>query len=353
MIYSAESNYDFIWPEKMAFDVGLNAYYQQVKIKESPVPFDYKEGREYLYASLRGLGKGNFSYTFSLGLDIVERSATGVRKNYVNVLPSLTLAYKPHKRGSLRLSLSRQRTSPDLSTLNPLNTSTDSLYVTMGNPYLSPELSNRAVLSYSWNKSPIYLQSSVSYTYVQDRILPSGRLDGDIYIRSYLNTSHAHIWRTSLTARINLGEYGNINITPFFSKLDFPGMAFSGKAWGANGNLYLSYKKVYLNGMFNYTSYSYTQISRTRLAPITELTVGWELPKGWSLSVSVRDNMHYNRSWVSDGNYAAYSERNFKDRHWTPMIGLSYYFRSKVQLKYRNKKKLYNNESDSFKLEVK
>lgn len=353
MIYSAESNYDFIWPEKMAFDVGLNAYYQQVKIKESPVPFDYKEGREYLYASLRGLGKGNFSYTFSLGLDIVERSATGVRKNYVNVLPSLTLAYKPHKRGSLRLSLSRQRTSPDLSTLNPLNTSTDSLYVTMGNPYLSPELSNRAVLSYSWNKSPIYLQPSVSYTYVQDRILPSGRLDGDIYIRSYLNTSHAHIWRTSLTARINLGEYGNINITPFFSKLDFPGMAFSGKAWGANGNLYLSYKKVYLNGMFNYTSYSYTQISRTRLAPITELTVGWELPKGWSLSVSVRDNMHYNRSWVSDGNYAAYSERNFKDRHWTPMIGLSYYFRSKVQLKYRNKKKLYNNESDSFKLEVK
>ena len=115
MIYSAESNYDFIWPEKMAFDVGLNAYYQQVKIKESPVPFDYKEGREYLYASLRGLGKGNFSYTFSLGLDIVERSATGVRKNYVNVLPSLTLAYKPHKRGSLRLSLSRQRTSPDRS----------------------------------------------------------------------------------------------------------------------------------------------------------------------------------------------------------------------------------------------
>lgn len=353
MIYSVESNYDFTWPGKMAFDVGLNAYYQQAKIKESPQPFDYKEGREYLYASLRGLGKGKFSYTFSLGLDIVERSAAGERKNYVSLLPSLTLAYKPHTGGSLRLSLSRQRTSPSLSALNPLNTSTDSLYVTMGNPYLSPELSNRAVLSYSWNKSPIYLQPSVSYTYVQDRILPSGQLDGDVYRRSYLNMSHAHIWRASLTARVNLGEYGNINITPFFSKQDFPGMAFSGNAWGANGNLYLSYKKVYLNGMFNYTSYRYTQISRTRSAPMTELSIGWELPKGWSVSVSVRDNMHYSRSWTVDGDYTAYSETDFKDRHWTPMIGLSYYFRNKVQLKYRNKKKLYNNESDSFKLEVK
>ena len=353
MIYSVESNYDFTWPGKMALDIGLNAYYQQAKIKESLALFDYKEGREYLYASLRGLRKGKFSYMFSLGLDIVERSAAGARKNYVNVLPSLTLAYTLHKRGSLRLSLSRQRTSPSLSFLNPLNISTDSLYVMIGNPYLSPELSNRVVLSYSWNKSPIYLQPSVSYTYVQDRILPSGRLDGNIYKRSYLNMSHAHIWRASLTARINLGEYGNINFTPFFSKQKFPGMAFGGKAWGANGNLYLSYKKVYLNGMFNYTSYSYTQISQSRSAPMTELTVGCELSKGWSVSVAVRDNMHSYRSWTVDGDYTAYGKYDYKDRHWTPMIGLSYYFRNKVQMKYRNKKTLYNNESDSFKLEVK
>ena len=352
-VYSLEGNYDLAWPGRLALDIGLNAYYQQAEIRElATAPFRYREGREYLYGALRSLGKGNLSYSASLGLDIVERSASGVRKAYVNVLPSLSLAYKVHKGGSVRLSLSRQRVSPGLGYLNPLNTSTDSLYVTVGNPYLSPSLSNRAVLSYSWSRSPIYLQPSLSYTYEQDRVTPYGRLDGDVYTRSYRNTGHAHLFRASLTARLNLGKYGNINVTPFLSKQEFPGMAFNGRAWGVNGNAYLSYKRVYLNGMLKYTNYQYTQISRTRSGPMVDLEIGWMLPKGWTLSASIRDNMHYYRVWTIDGDYRAYEETIFKDRRWTPMVGLSYYFRNKAKVKYRDKKKLYDNESDSFKLEV-
>lgn len=352
-VYSLEGNYDLAWPGRLALDIGLNAYYQQAEIRElATAPFRYREGREYLYGALRSLGKGNLSYSASLGLDIVERSASGVRKAYVNVLPSLSLAYKVHKGGSVRLSLSRQRVSPGLGYLNPLNTSTDSLYVTVGNPYLSPSLSNRAVLSYSWSGSPIYLQPSLSYTYEQDRVTPYGRLDGDVYTRSYRNTGHAHLFRASLTARLNLGKYGNINVTPFLSKQEFPGMAFNGRAWGVNGNAYLSYKRVYLNGMLKYTNYQYTQISRTRSGPMVDLEIGWMLPKGWTLSASIRNNMHYYRVWTIDGDYRAYEETIFKDRRWTPMVGLSYYFRNKAKVKYRDKKKLYDNESDSFKLEV-
>ena len=352
-VYSLEGNYDLAWPGRLALDIGLNAYYQQAEIRElATAPFRYREGREYLYGALRSLGKGNLSYSASLGLDIVERSASGVRKAYVNVLPSLSLAYKVHKGGSVRLSLSRQRVSPGLGYLNPLNTSTDSLYVTVGNPYLSPSLSNRAVLSYSWSGSPIYLQPSLSYTYEQDRVTPYGWLDGDVYTRSYRNTGHAHLFRASLTARLNLGKYGNINVTPFLSKQEFPGMAFNGRAWGVNGNAYLSYKRVYLNGMLKYTNYQYTQISRTQSGPMVDLEIGWMLPKGWTLSASIRDNMHYYRVWTIDGDYRAYEETIFKDRRWTPMVGLSYYFRNKAKVKYRDKKKLYDNESDSFKLEV-
>lgn len=352
-VYSLEGNYDLTWPGRLALDIGLNAYYQQAEIRElATAPFRYREGREYLYGALRSLGKGSLSYSASLGLDIVERSASGVRKAYVNVLPSLSLAYKVHKGGSVRLSLSRQRVSPGLGYLNPLNTSTDSLYVTVGNPYLSPSLSNRAVLSYSWSGSPIYLQPSLSYTYEQDRVTPYGRLDGDVYTRSYRNTGHAHLFRASLTARLNLGKYGNINVTPFLSKQEFPGMAFNGRAWGVNGNAYLSYKRVYLNGMLKYTNYQYTQISRTQSGPMVDLEIGWMLPKGWTLSASIRDNMHYYRVWTIDGDYRAYEETIFKDRRWTPMVGLSYYFRNKAKVKYRDKKKLYDNESDSFKLEV-
>ena len=243
----------------------------EVRLNEYRGYADYKEGREYLYASLRGLGKGRFSYALSLGLDIVERSSAGARKNYVNVLPSLTLAYETHKGGTLRLAYNRQRVSPSLSYLNPLNTSTDSLYVIEGNPYLAPELSECVTLSYAWNKSPVYLQPSVSYTYARDRVLAVGSLRGDIYTRSYLNAGHAHDWRFALTARVNLGKYGNINVTPYFRKQDLPGMAFSGESWGMSGNVYLAYKKLWLNGMFNYTSYNYGSVVRTHSTPMSRL----------------------------------------------------------------------------------
>lgn len=85
---------------------------------------------------------------------------------------------------------------------------------------------------------------------------------------------------------------------------------------------------------------------------MVDLEIGWMLPKGWTLSASIRDNMHYYRVWTIDGDYRAYEETIFKDRRWTPMVGLSYYFRNKAKVKYRDKKKLYDNESDSFKLEV-
>lgn len=89
-------------------------------------------------------------------------------------------------------------------------------------------------------------------------------------------------------------------------------------------------------------------LSKSHSAPMTELTLGWRLSKGWSVSVSVRDNINSYSSWTLDGDYSAYTRSDYKDRRWTPMIGLSYYFNNKVQPKYRNKKMLYNNESDSF-----
>lgn len=65
--------------------------------------------------------------------------------------------------------------------MNPLNTSTDSLYVTEGNPYLLPELSNQATFSFAWNGKAVYLQPSVTYRYVQKCVQSVGFLVGDVY----------------------------------------------------------------------------------------------------------------------------------------------------------------------------
>ena len=350
-VFRLEGNYDFVWPKRLAFNVGLNAFYQQARIADA-ARFDYKEAREYLYADMRSLAKRPFSYALSVGLDVVTRDASGANKSYVNFLPTLNLAYKASPSGTFRLNLGRQRTSPSLSALNPLNTSTDSLYVTEGNPYLLPELSNQATFSFAWNGKAVYLQPSVTYRYVQKRVQSVGFLVGDVYHRTYQNIGHAETWRVALTTRFNLGKYGNINLTPFFVKTNIPSMSFGGNAWGVNGNLYLSYKKVYLNAMVNYTSDVYTQISHTSSAAMTDATFGWNLLKGWSVTFSLRDNMACSRQWTRDGAYSSYVKTDFKDRHWTPMIGLSYYFQNKANLKQRSKKQLRNAESDSFNVTV-
>ena len=350
-VYSLESDYSFAGPRQIGFEIGLNAYFQKAGIKEGMSLFNYREGRQYLYAAMRGLGEGRFSYSLSLGVDVVERNSAGARKRYVSPLPSLSLGYKLHPRGSLRLSLNRQRTSPSLGYLNPLNTSTDSLYVIEGNPYLSPEVSSRAVLSFAWNRSPIYLQPTLSYIYMEDRILPYGSMDGDIYMWSYRNQGHAHRWQASLTARVNLGQYGNVNVTPFASKDRIPGMPFSGNSWGLNGNLYLSYKRVSLNAYLRYAQYAYTRISRERSSLMADLSLGWSLPKGWMVAFCLRDNMHVSRSWTVDEGYTRYSETDFKDRHWTPMLSVSYYFRNKKGAQ-RKKKVLNADDKDPFRLEV-
>lgn len=350
-VFRLEGNYDFALPERLVFNVGLNAYYQQARIADV-TRFNYKEGREYLYADMRSLAKRPFSYTLSVGLDIVTRDASDARKSYVNFLPALNLAYKVSPSGTFRLALNRQRTSPELNALNPLNTSTDSLYVTEGNPYLLPEVSNRATLSFAWNGKAVYLQPGITYTYIEDRILPIGFVEGDVYHRTYHNLGHAETWRFSLMGRINLGQYGNINVTPFFQRSIIPDMAFGGNAWGVSSNLYLSYKRLYLNAMINYTSDLYTQTTHQRSAAMTDATLGWSLPKGWSLTFSLRDNMTGAESWTQDGTYSSYVKTDFKDRHWTPMVGLSYYFQNKVTFKQRNKKQLRDEEKDSFKMSV-
>ena len=85
---------------------------------------------------------------------------------------------------------------------------------------------------------------------------------------------------------------------------------------------------------------------------MTDATFGWNLLKGWSVTFSLRDNMACSRQWTCDGAYSSYVKTDFKDRHWTPMIGLSYYFQNKANLKQRSKKQLRNAESDSFNVTV-
>ena len=254
----AELNYDFKIPDKLAFNFGSKTYYQDIWIKDTEGKFPYKETREYIYGDIKNINNSKFSYMFSLGLDMVFRNANNVHKNYITVLPSISLAYRFREKDALRLSANRTRVSPDIGQMNPRITTTDSLNIQVGNPYLKPIVTNTARLFYTLNVKNLYLEPYFQYAYTQDAIVQQGKLDGDIYKSTYVNDEKSQSVQLGLSpTNWSLGQYGNISVSPYFQKTIIDNMSYSGKTWGINANMFLMYKKVSFNMMMWYTQYGY------------------------------------------------------------------------------------------------
>lgn len=350
----AEMNYDFVALDKWAMNIGSNTYFQNISLRESDISFPYKETREYLYGDIRNKNQSKFSYMFSLGLDMVFRNAGHVKKNYVTVLPSLSLSYKLSNKSSIRLNANRTRVSPSLDCLNPYVTTTDSLAIQVGNPYLKPSVSNFINLSYSLNGKWIFFMPEISYNYRQDNVIPVGELEGDVYKSTYTNGDHSHFIRLGVTMGIRLGNFGNLNITPSVYKTKWAEkMSYDGKTWGINANAYLYYKKVYFNGYMHYSRYDYTRTTRSANSPMVEMMLGWQLPKNWQVHFSIRDNSKSMKMWQKDGHYRSYMKSYAKHESWTPMLGFSYTFRNNKSFKQRQKTYKRGDDQDSFNVNVK
>lgn len=329
-------DYDFTIPDKLAFNVGSNTYYQNISIKDTEGKFPYQETREYIYGDVKNITQGKFSYMFSLGLDMVFRNSNHVHKNYVTVLPSLSLAYRFRDKDALRLSFNRTRVSPSLEQMNPRLTTTDSLNVSVGNPYLDPIISNSGRLSYTLNAKSVYLEPYVQYTYNQNNVIPVGELDGNIYRSSYINGDHSHFVETGITASVPISKLGRIMVTPYFQKTAIENMSYNGKSWGVSTNMYLSYKNVSFNLMVFYTHYRYGRTTRSTSDPMLESLLTWSLPKGWALNIGLRHNAPHAKVWEIDGLYQSFTRTYSKYESWTPMIGFSYTFRKMKKNRYKS-----------------
>lgn len=346
----AELNYDFKIPDKLAFNFGSNTYYQDISIKDLDGKFPYKDALEYIYGDIKNIDNKKFSYMFSLGLDMVFRNSDGVHENYINVLPSISLAYRFREKDALRLNINRTRMSPDIEQMNPRITTTDSLNIQVGNPYLKPIVSNTARLSYTLNAKKLYLEPYLRYTYTQDAIVQQGELDGDIYKSTYVNDENSQSVQVGISTNWSLGQYGNISVSPYFQKTMIDDMSYNGKTWGVNANVYLSYKKVYFNMMMWYTQYGYGRATRHSSTPMVEAMLTWNLPKGWAVNFGVRDNAKESKTWMRDGAYSSYSYSYSKYESWIPTIGFSYTFRNTK--KKRNTQYRSGSDIDNFTIGV-
>ncbi|MDY3070146.1 MAG: TonB-dependent receptor [Parabacteroides sp.] len=346
----AELNYDFKIPDKLAFNFGSKTYYQDISIKDTEGKFPYKETREYIYGDIKNINNSKFSYMFSLGLDMVFRNSNSIHENYINILPSFSLSYRFRENDALRLNANRTRVSPGINQMNPRITTTDSLNILVGNPYLKPVISNSARLSYSLNAKKLYFEPYIQYTYTQDNVILVGKLDGNIYRSTYENGENSQFLQTGVTANLPLGKLGSISVTPYFQKTTIDEMSYDGKSWGISTFMFLTYKKVSFDMMMFYTQYQYERASRSSSTPMLEATLTWNLPKGWALIFGLRDNAKKSKTWFKDGGYSSYSRAYYKYESWAPIVGFSYTFRNTK--KKRNTQYRSGSDIDGFSIGV-
>ncbi|HEY6162401.1 MAG TPA: outer membrane beta-barrel family protein [Bacteroidia bacterium] len=135
--------------------------------------FTYSENINALYADISKEWK---KFSFELGLRGEQTLAKGHQvindsdftKNYFKLFPTMFLSYKINKKNQLDLSVNRRIDRPDYNDLNPFKDFLDPYTYMEGNPFLKPQFTNSAELSYTFMEA---FSATVTYSRTTDIIM--------------------------------------------------------------------------------------------------------------------------------------------------------------------------------------
>jgi hypothetical protein len=346
--FRTSSSFDLNYSFKLlgqSFDAGSKTNFRKDKINNITYPvFNYRELDEYLYLGATGSLNKYFSYMASIGSDLIFNRSGDINNSYYSLTASASLTYKADSHNSIRLSYLKNNEAPNIGYMNPYNTSTDSLYVSVGNPYLRPARIQRFTFGYTFNKNGIYFSPQVVYRTISDYVLLWGSNDGNVYTQTYINDKHINKLEGMITLSYN-SKWGSIGCTEGYNHTYYSNVD--------NGAFYTSiyfnarYKKMSVNGNVYFKKYSRAQYSTTRnYAPESEITFGWSPNSIITLNAGMRYFLGGLKSETNygDNGYRTYSMKENLDRRYLVMLGLNINLKSKVQ-KNRMEKRLYQNES--------
>ena len=205
--------------------------------------FDYKEDVYAAYASYKktinktsfNLG-GRMEYTRSNGYSHTMDST--VENNYLNFFPNIGVEQKLNDKNKLSLSYTRRIDRPEYGQLNPFIFYLDRYTYRKGNPFLKPQYTNTAELSY-------VLKDKYIFTFNASRI--------NHIIEEFLTQDNATKITTSTDVNYDHADFMNLNFTV---PVDVT------KWWHMDNNLNLSYNsyriQVGSGPLETRTNYSYS-----------------------------------------------------------------------------------------------
>ncbi|MEC5143753.1 outer membrane beta-barrel protein [Chitinophaga sp. 212800010-3] len=139
----------------------------------SPSLSDQFNYQEDVYAAYANYRKQFHTTTMQLGLRVENTASAGhsfttnsyVKRNYTDFFPNINLEQKLDDKNKLSLALSRRIERPQYGQLNPFMFYLDRYTYFRGNPYLRPQYSNIAELSYTFKDKYI---ATLRYSRIKD-----------------------------------------------------------------------------------------------------------------------------------------------------------------------------------------
>lgn len=174
--------------------------------------FLYQEHINAAYANLNKVWK-RFDVQFGLRSEntltkaLQLKNNSSFRRSYLQLFPSVFVAYTLNEKNKLGASFTRRVNRPTYKQLNPFNIFLDSSSYSAGNPALKSELSNNIELSYTYDEKYI---AKISYSRTTDNILNVFSLDPlktNVVIQTYRNLAINRYYAASVSIPFNAGNW--------------------------------------------------------------------------------------------------------------------------------------------------
>lgn len=333
---------------KQQFAVGSSTSFSDNRLYKNGIEqsFLYRCWNEYLYASYQGNARGKWSYMASAGLNLSFEKKGNIEDNYVRPRFSANLNYSLNRYNSLGLSGRGYTSMPPVSLLNPYSTSSDSMLITRGNPYLKPGYIWKAELNYRLMKNNWFLQSRFSYNLLTDIYEDVGKREGNAYVYTYENRGKEQFLNADLTLRYNIKNVGNLQANAFYRHAYYKTRHIGWAGFSFNWLLY--YKSLTWFGNINHTPFKYTEFSKRKFYTNSNTGISWRIDNQWTVEGNLRYfiNTAKMETWIEDHNrnFGYYFMQEFLPRNFQVELSVRYVWRNKV--KKRQTKRLQPDKSN-------
>ncbi|MCW3466337.1 TonB dependent receptor [Chitinophaga nivalis] len=191
------------------------------------VPYSHNDFRytEQVNAAYLNLNKQWQKVTVQLGLRGEQTIGNGrqeltqqeVKQNYIQLFPSVFVDYKPNAVHGFNFQFGRRIDRPAYLDLNPLRRISNAISFMQGNPYLRPQLSYNAAVTWSWKGD---LQTTLGYTRYTDFMTTMAFPDAEKGVSGTMlvNIEQGQSWNAdvSYSKKINQWWTSNNSISVFY-----------------------------------------------------------------------------------------------------------------------------------------